>query len=261
MTIGMLPDDVLLEIFDRYKKNDGHINWNWVLLVHVCRRWRQVVFSQPLCLELQILCTSITPVKKNLDIWPALPIAISSFCYDITNDDEDNIITALKHIDRVWDIKLHVNYSELEKIATVMQEPFPVLKSLYINSQNSKTAALPAKFLGGSAPCLQEIDLNSIPFVELPTLLLSTNDLVYLDLRNIPPSGYISPEAMVAGLAALPRLVEFVMAFRSAVRSPALLHQPPVTRTVLPALTFFLFAGTTVAGIWRTSLPEYTPLN
>ncbi len=61
-------------------------------------------------------------------------------------------------------------------------------------------------FLGESAPCLQQVDLYRIPFPELPTLLMSARDLVSLRLDYVPPTGYISPEAMVAGLAMLTRL-------------------------------------------------------
>jgi hypothetical protein len=58
ITIDVLPDDALLEIFDFYmgrhrdrgfmyeelkKKKD-----TWQTLVHVCRRWRTLVFGSPL---------------------------------------------------------------------------------------------------------------------------------------------------------------------------------------------------------------------
>ncbi|KAH9171722.1 hypothetical protein EDB89DRAFT_2175986 [Lactarius sanguifluus] len=103
---------------------------------------------------------------------------------------------------------------------------------------------LPANFLGGSAPCLQEITLSGIPYPALPVLLLSTSDLVKLNLRNIPPTGYISPEAMVASLATLPRLDYFSIVILSATPCPDRTHLPPVTWTVLPALTSFHFQGT-----------------
>ena len=82
-----------------------------------------------------------------------------------------------------------------------------------------------------------------IPFLALPTLLLSTRDLVTLELWNIPQTGYISPEEMVVGLAALPRLSHFTIEFQLA--SPRLyrIHPPPATRIILPALTNFQFRG------------------
>ncbi|KAH8981996.1 hypothetical protein EDB86DRAFT_3106941 [Lactarius hatsudake] len=126
-----------------------------------------------------------------------------------------------------------------------MQEPFPVLTYLYLNVSldGGSTPVLPANFLGGSAPCLRTIHLRNIPFPAIPLLLLSASGLVQLELRNIPLTGYISPEAMVASLAALPKLEIFVIEFRSATSRPDLILPPPVTRTVLPSLTYFEFQG------------------
>jgi hypothetical protein len=127
-------------------------------------------------------------------------------------------------------------------MAKVMKKPFPLLTDLNIRS-NDDAPVLPAEFLGGSAPCLQYMFLSDIPFPALPTLLLSTSDLVNLYLGNIPPTGYISPEAMVTGLAALPRLEIFTIHFRLAIPRPDRIHPPPVTRAVIPALTTFEFQG------------------
>ena len=102
---------------------------------------------------------------------------------------------------------------------------------------------LPAGFLGGTAPCLQAISLSGISYSALPTILLSTSNLVKLDLSEIPPDGYISPEAMVASLATLPRLEIFIITFQLVTSRPDRISSPPETRTILPALTFFEFKG------------------
>ena len=245
MTIGMLPDVVLLEMFDSYKGGVDYDSsgWNWDILVHVCRRWRQVVFESPLRLDLKTLCKSRTPVQNNLDIWPTLPIVINYVHHEITTDDEDNVIAALEHPNRVCNVALSGMVSELGKITTAMQEPFPVLMSLLIHTWDLKAPVLHAKFLGGSAPCLRKIYLDGIPFPALPTLFLSTGDLVTLTLHNIPPAGYIPPEAMVVGLAALPRLEVFDFGFQLASSRPDRIPPLPVTRAVLPALTRFDFNG------------------
>ena len=106
------------------------------------------------------------------------------------------------------------------------------------------TPVLTAEFLGGSAPHLQDITLYRIPFPALPTLLLSTSDLVTLNLFQIPKSGYISPERMVACLAVLPRLQMFTIEFRQfASLRPDQIRPSPATRHNLPALTDFKFSG------------------
>ena len=247
-TISVLPDNVLLKMFCFYQE-DSYQPQGWHVLVHVCRGWRQVVFESPLRLDLRIICTSRTPVRRYLGIWPALPIRVvyHSYGYRFNGPSiEDDIVYALEHTDRVCDVRLdYVTDSDSEKISTVMREPFPVLTSLHIDSSKVPgiVPALPVEFLGGSAPRLRSIYLFRIPFPALPTLLLTTNDLVDLDLFNIPRTGYISPEAMAVGLSALPRLRTFRIGFQSASPRPDRIHRPLVTRTVLPALTVFHFQG------------------
>ena len=216
----MLPDDVLLKVFDFCRQDQEYTlhepgqwdYWKWHLLVHVCHQWRQIVFTSPRPLNLQICCTSSTPVRDNLGIWPPFPIAVFyNFLSQITPNGEDHILAALRQIDRVCEVRLTVTASQLEKMAKVMLEPFPVLTHLFISSSDRSAPlyrdvpALPAGFLGGSAPCLQMI-IRGISYPKLLTLLLSTSDLVKLNLSDVPPDGYISPEAMVASLAALPKL-------------------------------------------------------
>ena len=243
----MLPDNALLEIFDFYRKSRSHIQW-WNLLVHICRKWRQIIFESPHRLNLQILCTHGTPVKKYLSIWPALPIVID---YPPTKptirpNDENNILAALEHPGRLSSFKLHT-FDLLEmkvaNILTAMQKLFPVLTHLEIALDQNDVPAISAEFLGGSAPRLKEITLSYFPYPALPTLLLSTTDLVKLDLFYIPPAGYLSPEVVAASLVALPRLETFVIGFRLATSRPDRIHTPPVTRAVLPALTYFRFKG------------------
>ena len=94
---------------------------------------------------------------------------------------------ALEHVNRVYYIKLSVTGLKLEKITTVMQEPFTMLRNLVIVTGDLNAPVLHAEFLGGSAPMLEQILLEGISYPALPTLLLSTSDLVVLELRNIPP--------------------------------------------------------------------------
>ena len=74
VTIGKLPDDVLLEIFDFYL--DKALIEAWHTLVHVCQKWRNVVVGSPQRLELRLHCTESTPVRETLGAWPLLPIVV-----------------------------------------------------------------------------------------------------------------------------------------------------------------------------------------
>jgi hypothetical protein len=153
---------------------------------------------------------------------------------------------AIVNPNRVCEIDLSLTSSQLQRLASAMQERFPALIHLCLaGSYNHLAQALPDGFLGGYAPRLQSLDLRSVPFPALPKLLLSTTHLVRLTLWNIPLSGYISPEAMVTGLAALAKLKSLTISFRSPLSHPGRESQcptPPIY-TALPALTHFEFQG------------------
>ena len=251
MSINILPDDVLLEIFDHYVirrqilSNRTDVD-AWHTLVHVCQRWRYVVFDSPRRLDLRLRCTYRTPVTNMLDIWPALPIVISN-ANQPGGSGVTNIISALQQHNRVCTIDIeNVPHSLLKEFAA-MQEPFPALTNLELElwSSDENAPVLPDSFLGGSAPRLRSLELNGIPFPGLPKLLLSTHDLVTLRLWRITRSGYISPEAMVTALSTLTSLEELVLQFWSprSQAQRASRRPPPLTRVVLPALKSLMFRG------------------
>ena len=125
----------------------------------------------------------------------------------------------------------------------MMLEPFPALNQLLISLKDGDALVLPDGFLGGSAPCLQKIDFGGVPYPALPRLLLSASGLVDLWLYRVPPAGHISPEAMVASLAALPKLERFGIETEWDIPLLNRMRPPPTRRAVLPALTFFQFRG------------------
>ena len=100
--------------------------------------------------------------------------------------------------------------------------------------------------MGGSAPRLQGLSLEYILFPGLLTLLLSSRDLVSLNLSHIYPIGYFSPEAMVTGLAALTMLETLHIAFFPQNSRPEERRTRPdstIRVSFLPALTDFTFGG------------------
>ena len=236
----MLPDVALLEIFHFYV--DGARTEAWHTLVHVCRKWRNVVFGSSRRLKLRLRCTERTPVRETIDAWPLLPILVRSYGSEVWG--VDNIIAALEHNDRIRQLELiNLPSSQLEEVLAAMQQPFLAVEYLYLVSGN-ETPVVPASFLGGSAPQLQILWLKSIPFPGLPKLLLSATHLVELHLQNIPHSGYFSPEAIVTALSALTRLQGFSIEFKSPQSRPGWRRcPPPSTRTLLLALTRFVFKG------------------
>ncbi len=250
--IDILPDDVLLEIFSFYLIEDPHFRWNesqtWHVLIHVCRRWRRTVFASPRRLDLRICCTTRTRMRDMLHIWPALPLVVRGDWYTTSRGEgTDNIVAALEHNDRVCEISLaKFSSSMLERIAAEIQEPFPALTRLLITSSSNETSpAFPEAFLGGSTSHLRSCVLQGVAFLGIRNLLSSANHLVTLRLWRIPHSGYISPEEMVTCLSAMPNLKSLSIEFRSPRSRPdqANRHPQPLTRVVLPSLTYFWFKG------------------
>ena len=247
-SIDMLPDDVLLDIFDFFVEEEEvmrplRLNFEgWQTLVHVCRRWRSVVFGSPRRLNLHLFCSDKTPARDMLDVWPAFPLSIT--CEEMA-ESVDNIIAVLEHSDRVCDIYINFKGSDLDKLSAAMQVPFSELTDLGLCSNGKTESALLDSFLGGSAPRLERLELTSIPFPSLPKLLFSATHLAYLLLEDIPHSGYFSPEAIVTALSTLTRLVELWLEFESPQSRPDPEHQrpPPPTRFVLPTLGYFRFKG------------------
>ena len=184
-----------------------------------------------------------------LDIWPSLPLVIQiHHFYQIGRMDD--IISVLERRDRVCRIYLGIQSSDLETYLAAMQQPFPELTHLNFRRNfpwigDDETVVVPNSFLGGSAPRLEFLQLNRIPFPELPKLLLSATHLVDLRLLDIPHSGYISPNAMVTALSSLTRLSSLILEFQSPRSCPdqASRRPPPSTRSVLPILTWFQFKG------------------
>jgi hypothetical protein len=215
----------------------------WRLLVHVCRRWRNLVFRSPRRLNLQLFCTPKTPAKDKLYIWPALPLIVRG---DMTLSSTDNVIAALGHSNRVCKVDLGALADrQLEEVFAAMQVPFPELTDLHFHSKSETSPVIPDSFLNGSAPRLRYLYLDKIPFPGLPKLLLSATRLVELWLYDIPHSGYISPEVMVALLCALSSLEILCVEFPSPQSRPDWESRslPPPKRSILPALDNFHFKG------------------
>jgi len=160
-TIEMLPEDTLLEIFDFYRLNamerssKFEVPWKWQRLAHVCRKWRQVLTMSPRRLGLQIYCKTGRPIKPTLDSWPTLPLVVR-VDHRKSKSLHKNIILALRHSDRVCDIRLIFPVSTIASIIDALQEPFPKLERIRIWPQGFERPAgeppVLTKFLGGSTP-------------------------------------------------------------------------------------------------------------
>ena len=254
VTIDALPDNALLETFYFYLGEDDadkikhdHNYDGWHTLVHVCHRWRCIVFASPRRLDLKLYCTRQRPLNsKILEIWPALPIVVVAENLK-SKEDVSNIIAALRQHSRVCKIHYYQEQfqdSLLEEFAAI-DEPFSTLTSLKLFPFGQNVPVLSDSFLGGSAPFLRSLILGGVPYPSIGKLLSSTTNLVRLSLWRIPHSGYISPETIVPHLSTLSKLETLFLGFQHprSLAHRASRHHPPLARVVLSNLTSLGFRG------------------
>ncbi|KAN0123080.1 hypothetical protein V8E52_003033 [Russula decolorans] len=249
--IEMLPDEILLEIFDFHRLatlDDSSDLWEWHRLVHVCRRWRNLIFQSPRRLDLRLAYTYKNPPRKSLELWPDLPVSVwypkSPQRRRLSADDEENVLAVLKHANRICDINLSMTRQLASNSAASLKESFPILQRLQLRSQEPiRPLPIPDGFLGESTPLLRDIHLIRTVFPALPVLLLSAQALLTLQLDDIPNSGYFSPEALAKSLSGMAKLNTLKIRFLPPNAHERSLDASLTNRAILPALTEFEFKG------------------
>ena len=240
----MLPEDILLNIFRQFLDTTPRF---WPRLAWVCQKWRQIVLTSPLGLDLRLHCTYGTPVLNTLDFWPPLPIIVRYGGMPNLNppalDDDDNIIAALKQSDRVSSIRLTVTNSLLKKLSAI-SEPLSELEDLSLLSFDIVQPTLPSTFRWG--PLLHTLHSTGIAFPSFPRLISPSQGLMDLQLQQIPSSGYFPPEAFADALSGMTHLRTLSLHFISIPPRRNFLRLPPQSgeRIVLPALTHLKYRGT-----------------
>jgi hypothetical protein len=182
---------------------------------------------------------------------PHLPLIIDHLDEDndITTKDEEGIILALQHHDRVLRIRLRNPIPNIQKFIIALDGEFPILEYLLIHHSYSASTDthhdtslnIPETF---RAPHLRHLLLMgfAIP-IESPLL----TNLVTLNLDLIPPSSYFHPNALLQRISLMPQL-EILGVFFS-LHSPSgdverqLLHTAIIARATLPNLRGFGFQG------------------
>ena len=236
-----------MEIFCFYVCEVGR-EVEWETLVHVCRRWRCIVFGSPHRLCLRLICTEGKPARKMLDIWPAsLSIVILVSRLDTTM--EEDLIAAFEQTNRIREIHVNVISTDgSEILEELTQNQFPSLTILNILSVDyDKELVLPESFLGGLASSLESLYLKSIalPTFPSPKLLFTATNLGRLLLEDIPFFGYIPPETMIECLSLMVKLEELEIRFRfsRAPSGPRQARRPLPSHITLPVLTALAFKG------------------
>ncbi|KAI0271309.1 hypothetical protein BC834DRAFT_1030805 [Gloeopeniophorella convolvens] len=252
-----LSDNVLLDIFDFYRlgyhrdrtvihqKNWQRGNSGWRMLTHVCRRWRNVAFASPRRLDMKIFLTNGSRVEEILTTSPSLPILIDYAHLRTFTTDEDDMMYALQHRDRINSVSIHGSDSSLDRLFSSMDAPFPALEILNICPQGK--LSIPNTFLAGSASHLLLLSMRNVSLPSLFRLLSSATNLVQLNLERIQETPYLMPGMLAIYLRSMPRLNRLVLDFLMSPRYSSGGNPGPVAfkqyMTVLPKLSIFHFLG------------------
>ena len=191
--------------------------------MHVCRRWRNVVFASPRRLNLQLRWR---PVKETLHVWPELPLLICSFSKRVPRRHATNFIAALEEHHRVCDVC--IDYSLLKGFAAIDRESVPGDNAPVSSvGYHNRARAGPSRFVLGWI-------YTSMAFRFRQWRVYSC----------LPTTSTSLPMAMVTGFSALTSSRPFALNSDTLdvrrIDSPLLSY---LTRIVLPALTTFHFKG------------------
>jgi hypothetical protein len=160
-SIHTLDDDSLLNVFYLYRPfllgededdeariTGGTRQWVgerwWCKLAHVCQRWRNLIFGSTSYLGLSLVYTKDTPVADVLAYLPSLPLVIdhSGEYRDLTAEDEEGTVIALKQRDRVRRVRLDMPVPDLQKLIVAIEEEYPILEYLVIWNRINNTTIL-----------------------------------------------------------------------------------------------------------------------
>ena len=193
MTIDILPDEVLLEIFNLYRQSFGNQRgferaWNnkngWFKLAHVCHNWRSIVLSSPSRLRLRLyFAPNSSTAAATLEYLSHLPIIVdySKAPWDATI--VSNWTSALSHPDRVCSIAIRGspdNYTH--QISEALDVPFPALENVLFQNMGRVDPIYLAPSFITSIQSLQHLRINGGSLQSFLPLSSVSTSLVDLSL-------------------------------------------------------------------------------
>ncbi len=185
---------------------------------------------------------------------PHLPLIIDYLDEDraLTAEDEQGIVLALQHRNRISRIRLVKPALVLQRLILGLDGEYPNLEYLYIMPQryqrptikHNRNLGFPETFW---APHLRYLVLMNFAIPMRSPLLMAMGSLVDLSLSLIPSSAYFHPNALLQQLLLMPQLeglgITFNSHFPSGDIGRQLLRTPITTHVTLPSLRGFGFQG------------------
>ena len=176
---------------------------------------------------------------------PPLPLVINFFDHDrdITGEDVETVLLALKQRDRIR--RIRVRALDLQKFAMAMEEEYPILECLIIGPSTEEEDSVPLMFpTSFQAPRLRHLVLISFALPIESRLLATANGLVTCSLFMIQPSTYFPPNVPLQWLSSMPQLKTLLIMFTFPVPGrigQQVPHTPITTSVTHPNLRLFLF--------------------
>jgi len=177
---------------------------------------------------------------------PPLPLTIDYVDKDreVTAEDDEGILLALQHRDRVRRIRLWRSVPNSQELITALDEEFPTLEYLYLRppTKYGISVTLPKTL---QAPHLNHLILHTFTFSIGSPLLTTAVALVTLSLHSIP-SDVLPLSVFLQRLSLMPQLATLKIGFHSPIPNRDIERQPSpsMTRVTLPSLRWFGFKGT-----------------
>ena len=146
--IHNLDDDSILQIFSCYRLEDEfdwYLRLAWLKLVHVCPRWRKIIYDSWSHLDMCLLLTNNSPSIDTLSHLPPLPLVVhysDRTSRTIARKDEDNMHLALQQHDRVRQVTLWAPSSSLRMWLEPMNTFFPRLGHFSLMSTTTEEMGL-----------------------------------------------------------------------------------------------------------------------
>ena len=241
----------------------------WYKLARVCQRWRTLILGSASYLSLYLVCTLGTPVAEMLAHSPPLPLIVDFNAErDITTEDEEGIILALGHRDRVSRLRLQIPFPNLQRLIMAMDEEYPALEYLILGSWMDVEGA--TLILSGTlqAPHLRHLALRGFALSLGSRLLTTAVGLVTLALVVSHPSIYLQPDFLLQWLSFMPQLETLLITFSFPVPNRdverQLMQMPAMTHVTLPNLRWFVFQGVNAyleAVVHRITTPRLEKLD
>ena len=180
---------------------------------------------------------------------PPLPLIID-YCYfskDPDTEDEEGAILALKQRDRIHRVRLIMPVTSLQKLISIMDEEYPILKYLIIQPPFEDTSSILILPETLQAPHLHHLTLEGFALPIGSRLLTAAVGLVTLYLFMNDPSTYFHPIFLLRWLSFMPQLETLVIGFFLSVPNREIERQltltPTITTATLPNLHRFSYQG------------------